>query len=227
VTTRQDDSPDLDFAVTGVRALDHAAVPTLAFALAVSRSGGGPIRSVTLTTAIRIAVARRHYSPGEQAALAQLFGPPQQWATSLQPLAWTRLTTAVPAFDTGTEVELPVACSCEMELAVTKYLHAVREGEVPLDFLFSGTVFHKANDGRLRTAQIPWSKEARWRLPAPLWHELADHHFGGGRWLRLSQGAYDRLNDHRARHMLGGWDEAVHTLLDRATAPAPCDAAGA
>ncbi len=227
MTVHEQDIPDLEFRVTGARALPYAAVPTLAFRLAVARSGGGPVRAVTLTTAIRIAVGRRRYTPAEQASLAEVFGPPEQWSTSLRPLAWTQLTTSLPAFDDTTETDLPVPCSCDMELAVAKYLDAVRDGEVPLDFQFSGTVFHSGPDGRLRTTRISWSKETGYRLPARICHELTDRHFGGQRWLRLPRETYDRLGAHRARHALGGWDATVRSLLDRAADPLPSEPAEA
>jgi Family of unknown function (DUF6084) len=224
--------PDLTFEVTGAEPLRFAAVPTVLFRLAIARSGGGPIRSVNLTTAIQIAVARRRYDRRAQRALAELFGEPERWGTTLRPLAWTRATLVVPPFEDGAEVDLAVPCTCDVELAVHKYFHAVRDGDVPLDFLFSGTVFHAAADGRLQTAQISWAKDTSYRLPAGLWHELMDRYFGGGSWLRLSGDSYDRLSAYRTRHALGGWDDTVRRLLDRAEqdaahAPRTADTAGA
>ncbi|MCI0383070.1 DUF6084 family protein [Streptomyces sp. CNQ085] len=64
--------------------------------------------------------------------------------------AGTRATTVVvPSFEGTTTVGLPVPCPCDTELAVTKYLRAAPDGEVPLDFLFSGTVFFDGGRGRL------------------------------------------------------------------------------
>lgn len=213
---RRMDLPDLEFAVTGARAMSEAAVPTLVFRLALRRSGGGRIRSVSLATDVRIAVARRGYEQADPLVLARLFGQPEQWATSMRPLTWARVTTVVPAFDEHAETDLPVPCSRDMDLAVTSYFHGVRDGEVPLEFLFSGTVFHDGPDGRLRTAQISWSKDASWRLPADLWHETTGRYDGGTSWLPLSPGAYGGLAAHRDRHAFTGWDETVADLLARA-----------
>jgi hypothetical protein len=207
------DIPDLDFAVLGVRPLEHAAVPTLAFRLAVTRTGGGPVRSVTLTTAVRIAVGRRRYQDVDPSALARLFGQPAQWATSMRPLTWAQLTTVVQPFDTSTELDVVVPCHQEHELAVTGYFEAVRTGEVPLDLLFSGTVFFTGEDGRLRTAQISWSKEAACAVPASLWHEVAARYHGGGAWLRLTRETHDALAAYRSRHGLESWDRTVRALL--------------
>ncbi|WP_111604300.1 DUF6084 family protein [Streptomyces sp. Amel2xB2] len=209
------DVPDLDFSVTGARAAADSAVPALAFRLALRRTGGGAVRSVSLTTDVRIDVARRGYDGADPLVLARLFGQPEQWATSMRPLTWARVTTVVPAFDERTETDLQVPCSRDMELAVTSYFHGVREGEVPLDFLFSGTVFHDGPDGRLRTAQISWSKDAAFRLPAGLWQEVTGRYDGGTSWLPLSPGTYGELTAHRDRHALTGWDETVADLLSR------------
>lgn len=219
-------SPDLAFAVTRVEPVAFAAVPTLTFRVAITRSGGGPVRSVSLNTAIRIAAARRGYDTVDHSAMAELFGAPEQWATTLRPLHWTQTTTVVPPFDESTSVDLAVACGTDAELAVTKYFHAVRDGDVPLDFLFSGTVFHTGPDGSLRTAQISWNKDTTYRLPAQLWHGLIDRYYAGSTWLRLSKDTHDRLSAYRARGVLPDWDETVRSLLDR-TEPAAHDTAGA
>ena len=47
----------------------------------------------------------------------------------------------VAGFAGETEVDLPVACTYDFEVAAAKYLHALGDGEVPLLLLFSGTVF--------------------------------------------------------------------------------------
>jgi len=210
------DSPDLGFAVALAEPVAFAAVPTLRFRVAITRDGGGPVRSVNLTTAIRIAAPRRRYGTVSHSAMAELFGAPEQWATTLRPLAWTQTTTVVPPFDDSTSVDLAVPCSTDAELAITKYFHAVRDGDVPLDFLFSGTIFHTAPGGALRTAQISWAKDTTYQLSAQLWHGLIDRYYGGSTWLRLSKDAHDRLSAYRARQVLNGWDETVHSLLDRA-----------
>lgn len=221
------DVPELDFAVTGARPMADTAVPTLAFRLALRRNGGGRVRSVSLSTAVRIAVTRRRYDRADRLTMARLFGQPEQWATSMRPLTWARISTVVPPFDDSTEIDLPVPCTRDTELAVTSYFHAVRDGEVPLDFLFSGTVFHDGPDGRLRTAQISWEKETAYRIPAGLWHEVLGRYGRGTSWLPVSAEAHDALLAHRDRHSLAGWEETVADLLARARrAPAPVPPAG-
>ncbi|MGP3953321.1 DUF6084 family protein [Streptomyces sp. 7N604] len=208
--------PDLAFAITGVEPERYAAVPTLRFRLEITRAGGGPVDSVSLTTAILIDAARRRYGPEARRALTELFGEPQRWGSTMRPLHWARTTVVVPPFDRGTAVDITVPCPYDIELGVTKYLRAVRDGDVPLNFLFGGTVFFRAAEGPLRTAQISWTKDTAYGLPADLWHELIDRYFGGSPWLRLSRETYDRLDAFRAREVLGGWDDTIRGLLERA-----------
>ena len=46
----------------------------------------------------------------------------------------------------------------DFEVAAAKYFHALRDGEIPLLLLFSGTVFYRGDDGML-VDQIPWDRE--------------------------------------------------------------------
>ncbi|MEV0705054.1 DUF6084 family protein [Saccharopolyspora sp. NPDC050389] len=204
--------PELAFDVTGAEPVRMAAVPALNFELHVRRVGGGPVRSINLTTAIRIAPARRRYRAAEQDELVELFGVPQRWATTMRPLPWARLTSVVGPFVDDVVVPLQLACTNDVELAVAKYFHAVRDDAIPLDFLFSGTIFHLGPDERLRTAQIDWSQETTFELAAGLWHEA----IGDTRWVRMSQDSYSRLHDYRRTRALGTWDEAIGALLARA-----------
>ncbi|MGW7356868.1 DUF6084 family protein [Streptomyces sp. NPDC054802] len=215
--------PELTFRVTGAEPDPVAAVPTLRFALELARSGGGPVRAVSLTVMLRIDVLRREHPADTHAALAELFGLPEEWHRSMRPLAWTQTTVHVPSFTDRTTVPFPVACGTDPELAVTKYLRAAKEGTVPLGFLFNGTLFyeHAGTGGApaLRAAAIPWSAEAGYDLPAGIWHGLVERYHGGSPWLRLPRETYDRLDAFRARNVLGSADDAVRALLDRSGAP--------
>lgn len=211
--------PRLSFAVADVRPLEHAAVPTFVFRLSVTRSGGGPVRSLLLGTAIRIDAARARYEHADLSALAELFGQPEQWATSLRPLTWTRLTTIVPPFDTHTHIDLPVPCTGDGERALHTYFRALRTADVPLELLLNGTVFHTGPDGRLATAQLPWDTEAACRLPAARWRELTDRYYGPGTWLRVSSATGERLGAYGTAHGHPDADRAVAALLEAAEAP--------
>jgi hypothetical protein len=100
-----------------------------------------------------------------------------------------------------------------MDVLATRYLDALGDGEVPLEFLFSGTVFYAGPGGLLQIARISWEQEAGFRLPVALWRETLDRHFPGTAWVRLDKERFDRLAAFKARHALATWDDAVDALL--------------
>jgi len=213
--------PELTFAVDAARATEFAAAPTLTFALTVTASGGAAIRSLLLRADVRIALGRRAHDPVTRERLADLFGAPSQWGSAPRSLPWTAATLVVPPFEGATTVGLSVACSYDFEVIATKYLHGVGHGDVPLDFLFSGNVFYAGPDGALRTARLPWDREASFDLPVGVWTELMDHYFPQSAWLRLRKDAFDRLWAYKTRRALPTWEDAIEALLrDREEAAA-------
>jgi hypothetical protein len=205
--------PELRFAVLAAEPAQHAAVPTLRFKLRVESARGEPIRSVLLDAQVRIAARRRAYDSGAEERLFELFGPPSAWGTTLRTLLWTRTTLVVPPFTGSTEVELPVACTYDLEVAAARYFHALDDGDVPLEFLFSGSVFYGGEDGRLQTARLPWESEAEFRMPVAVWRQAMEQHFRGQAWLRLDRESFDRLCAFKARERLATWDDVFTRLL--------------
>lgn len=205
--------PQLQFAVEGASAIPHAASPTLAFALRVAAPDGESIRAVALNVQLQIAAARRTYDAATQGRLVELFAEPERWGSTLRTLFWARAALNVPAFTGETTVELPVACTCDFEVVAARYLHAVRDGIIPIELLFSGSVFYAGEGGALRTGRIPWDAEARYDLPARAWNEAMEAALSGRAWLALGRDAFDRLHAFRAAHALAGWDATVDALL--------------
>jgi hypothetical protein len=210
--------PDLRFQVEGADPERYAAAPLLLFKLRVTEAAGPAtsIHSVALSCQVRIEPGRRRYRPGEQERLVDLFGTPERWAQTLRPMLWTHAAVVVPAFAGETVVDLPVPCSYDFSLAATKYFDALEGGEVPLCFLFSGTIFYEADDGRLQVAQVPWDREATFRLPAATWKGLMEVYYPNGAWLRLRKDVFDRLSQYRSRRGLPSWEQALETLLSAA-----------
>jgi hypothetical protein len=205
-------APELDFEVTGAARVEHAAVPTLRFALRVTADA--PVRSVLLDVQLQIAARRRAYDADAHDRLFELFGPPADWGTTLRTLLWTRATLVVPAFASETTVDLDVPCSYDLEVAASRYLDALRDGDVPLELLFSGSVFYD-QDGRLQTVRLSWDKEAAYALPVRVWKETMERYFKGTAWLRLRKESFDRLSAFKSRHALATWDDALDALLER------------
>jgi hypothetical protein len=109
--------------------------------------------------------------------------------------------------------DMPVTCTYDLEVAATKYFHALEGGEVPLEFLFSGMVFYTGEDGRLQTERISWEKEAEFRMPVRLWKEMMEHYFPNSAWIRLHKDAFNQLYDYKVRRGLPTWEAAVEALL--------------
>jgi len=205
--------PDLEFKLEGAEVADFAAIPSLVFKLRIENLEDEPVRSVALNTQIRIAATGRHYEAAEQERLLELFGEPSRWKDTLRSLLWTHTVLQVPRFSGSTVVDMPVACTYDLEVVAAKYFYALQDGEVPLEFLFSGTIFYAGEDGRLQTTRISWEKEAEFRLPVRLWKEMMDQYFPNSAWVRLRKDAFDQLYDYKVRKGLPTWEATVEALL--------------
>src|SRR5581483_5606328 len=210
--------PDLNFLVDGVESEPYSAVPLLIFKLRIEPADGAvPIRAIALRCQIRIEPGRRKYTARQQEALLELFGAPPQWGQSLRPMLWTHASTMVPAFTGSTVADLPVPCSYDFNVAGTKYFDALGEdGEVPLCFLFSGTIFYEADGGALQTAPISWSKEANFRLPLRVWRRMMEQHYPNSAWLCLNKDVFDRLRRFKIHAGYVTWEQALEELLKAA-----------
>lgn len=205
--------PDLDFKVVGAEVLEFAAVPSLVFKLRIENLEEEPIRSVALNTQIRIAATQRHYETVEQERLLEVFGEPHRWGNTLRSLLWTHTVLQVPRFSGSTVVDMPVPCTYDLEVVAAKYFYALEDGEVPLEFLFSGTVFYAGQGGWLQTSRISWEKEAEFRLPIRLWKEMMEHYFPNSAWIRLQKDAFDLLYNYKVGRGFPTWEAAVESLL--------------
>ena len=210
----RDSAPEIEFAVSAAEPLEYAATPTLKFALDILARGGHPIRSLLLDVQIQIAARRRGYGPDSQGRLLELFGTPDRWATTLRTLPWLRTTVVVPPFTGASTVAVTVPCTYDLEVTAARYLAALEGGEVPLELMFSGSVFYIAPDGRLQTARIPWESEVAYDMPVAVWRRTMDAHFPGSAWLRLGRESYDRLCAYKARHAFASWEATIGALLE-------------
>ncbi|MFG2139985.1 DUF6084 family protein [Streptomyces sp. NPDC048650] len=205
---------DLSFVCTGVRADPYAAGPTLILRLRITAKDAARVHAVALRCQIRIEPARRGYASDEAEALSDLFGERSRWGTSLNPLQFAQVSLVVPGFTGTTEVDLPVPCTYDMDVAAARYFHALRDGEVPLLLLFSGTVF--SGPGGFSVTPVPWDKEAPFRMPVAVWQEMTEQHFPGCGWLRLPRETLDALLAFRSRRALPSWEATVEALLEDA-----------
>lgn len=206
---------DLAFTVVDVTPEPYAATPMLIARIGVSASGDEPVHTIALRCQIRIEPLRRGYSDEEAAGLADLFGPRERWATSQHTFVWQHCTAMVQGFTGSTEVSLPLECTYDFEVAGAKYLHALRDGTVPLQFLFSGTVFRAGAQG-FSVQQVPWDCEDHHRMPVSVWRELIQQHYPGNGWVRLPHDTVKALATYKSERGLLSIDDAVTALLGTA-----------
>ena len=152
----------------------------------VAASGDDPVHAIALRCQVRIEPLRRSYSDDEAAGLLDLFGPRERWAThpTHLPLAalhrdgaglrrrhrrwrfrWTAPTTS----------RSPPPSTC------TRCATA----SLPLQFLFSGTIFVKSERG-FSVQQVSWDCEDRYDMPVTVWRDLIAQHYPNTGWVRLS-----------------------------------------
>jgi hypothetical protein len=207
--------PELNFQVDGAEPERYAAAPLLLFKLRVTEAGTppAPVHAVALRCQVRIEPARRRYTAAEQQRLLDLFGTPERWGQTLRPMLWAQVSAVVPSFSGGCAVDLAVPCSFDFSLAATKYFDALEGGDIPLCFLFSGTIYYEAADGALQVTQVPWEKEAYFRLPAAAWRSLMDAYYPNTAWLGLRKDVFDRLSRYKSRQGLMTWERTLERLL--------------
>jgi len=206
--------PDLNFTVTGVEATAHAVTPLITFQMEVINTPPDEsIHTVILQCQIQIETIRRQYNGAEKAKLLDLFGEPERWGQTLRTMLWTHAHTTIRGFTGQTTVQLPVACTYDLNVAGTKYFYALEEGEVPLRFLFSGTVFYAGQSRGLQVTQISWDKEATFRLPVRVWQEMIDRYYPNTAWLYLHKDVFDRLYQYKVKRGLPTWEDTLRSLL--------------
>lgn len=210
---------ELQFVVLDAQPAAQLASPGIVFRLRISRSGGGRVHALLLRMQVQLDARRRRYRADEQVRLYELFGEPSMWDRTVRTIEWAHVSIAVPSFDGAIDIDVPVACTYDLDVASAVYLHALRDGDVPLTCLFRGTVF-TGSRGALAVEPIQCDGEAVFRMPVRLWREAMDRFFPGGGWIRLRQDTIDRLQALRGQLACVTWDDTIDTLLQGAQAPA-------
>ena len=206
---------ELDFECLGAQPDRSAAAPTIALRLRITESSSQPVHAIALRCQLRIEPIRRHYDESEASALRDLFGERARWGETLKPMQLAFVSHTVPSFTDSIEIDLLLPCSYDFDVAANKYLYALADGEVPLLMLFNGTVFTTGSNG-FSVAPVPWHKQARFRLPVPVWRQAMQLHFPGTAWLRLAEDTFGALYRYRVAHDQLSWDEAIQRLLKEA-----------
>lgn len=216
--------PELDFQITGAEAVTHGLSPLIHFHLQVSGPSGEQIEMLLLQAQIQLQCPQRSYSTEEQMRLVELFGPPENWGQTLRNRLWTHVQATAGPFTGSVQTVLPVLCTFDLNLAVTKYFYGLTEGEVPLLFLFSGSVFYRGSEERLQVQRISWNKECGYRMPLATWREMMQQHYPVNSWVYLRRDVFDRLYAFKRTAGLATWDEAITLLLGATKSSEPSEA---
>jgi hypothetical protein len=203
---------DLIFGCTDANAERYAATPTISFQLTLTERSGVRVHAIALRCQIRIEPHRRRYSAAEAERMHDLFGDPSRWAETVKPIQLATVTMMVPSFTAVTEIEFPMPCTYDLEVASARYLHGLDDGTVPLLMLFSGTVFVATETG-YSVELVPWSSEASYRMPVTVWKDVVEAHFPNSAWLRCTRETLDELSAFKAKRALPTWDATLTTLL--------------
>ncbi len=203
---------ELAFAVVDIQPEPYAAAPQLTARLRITEATGAAVHAIALRCQVRILPQRRGYADEEEGGLLDLFGERGRWPSTLKSFLWLQCSTMVQGFTGSTEADLALPCTFDFDVAAAKYLNALRDGEIPLELLFSGTVFTKGQTG-FGVEQVPWDLEASYRLPVAAWHRLMDQYFPNAGWIRLDRDVLAALSRYKSARGLTSWEATVETLL--------------
>jgi Family of unknown function (DUF6084) len=203
------------FGVLDIAPEPYAVTPILAAQVGIAATGADPVHAIALRAQVRIEPLRRSYSDEEAAGLLDLFGPRQRWSETQRTFLWQHSTAMVPGFTGATQVTLPLECTYDFEVTAAKYLHALRDGVVALQFLFSGTIFTKGERG-FSVQQVSWDCDDTYAMPVQVWRDLITQHYPDRGWLRLGHDTIAALAEHKAARGFLDLDAAVTALLEHA-----------
>lgn len=207
--------PDLGFQIEHAETVPYAATPTVCFRMrVVNGTAGEKLHSIALRCQIQLEVTKRKYTAEDKKKLRDLFGEPERWSQTLRNMLWTHVSSVVPAFLGETTVQLQVPCSFDFNVGATKYFYGLGQGEIPLLFQFSGSVFYQNGDGALSVSPISWDKEAKFRLPLQVWRETMDTYYPNSAWLCLRRDAFDRLYQYKVRNGIPTWEQTLERMFE-------------
>ena len=129
-------------------------------------------------------------------------------------MLWTHANVMVPRFSGSTVADIPVPCTFDFNVAATKYFHGVTNGDLPLCFQFSGTVFYQGEDGAMQVAPISWDKEAKYRLPVKVVEGLDGNVLSRiQRVAFLAPRSFERLYRFKVREGITTWEAALERVF--------------
>lgn len=202
----------LQFSVATASADSRAISPTVRLHMQ-ARAEGDPIAALALRARIQIEPSLRNYAPDEEQGLESLFGARERGARWITPLQWNEASTVVGAFDGQTEFDLRIPCTYDAHVTSSKYLTALKGGEIPVRIFFNGTIFRGAASG-FQAEMLPWDLDCTARIPLQTWQDAMDECFPDQTWIRVDRATFDALTRYRASRALRDWDSTLTDLLN-------------
>src|SRR4029078_11798931 len=108
---------DITFAVHDVAPEPYAVTPILMARIGIASVAEDPVHAIAVRGQVRIEPSRRQYTDDEAAELIDLFGPRDRWAATQHSFLWQHATVMVPGFTDTTQVNLPLECTYDFEVA--------------------------------------------------------------------------------------------------------------
>ncbi|MDQ3850477.1 MAG: DUF6084 family protein [Actinomycetota bacterium] len=208
--------PAVTFEVLGATHDPISLAPTLRLQLGVSEASGREVYAITLTAQVNLDPARREYDAETRKELFELFGMPERWPSTTRSFVWANVETMVHSFSGAGTFSLEIPCTADLESAVSRYIEALPDGDVPITLHFSGRVMYPAEGGRLQVAGIPWSTSCSYRVPISVWQNMMKHHHGQSTILRLHKDTMQALLRYKTARGLPNFDACVAGLLEAA-----------
>jgi hypothetical protein len=212
-TSAPSDVPTPTFTVLGADVVKIASGPTLKFTVGVNEPQGREVFTIALVVQIQLDPAKRKYDNETKAKLIELFGEPSRWPATTRAMPWAEIHVLVPTFTGAGTFEVPMLSNFDMELAATKYLYSLPDGEVPLSFHFSGSIYYRGHDGGIQIVQVPWSASADFRLPIERWRSMVDFYYPNTAWVAMRRQTLDELLKYKASEGLATFDACLRQLL--------------
>lgn len=204
---------ELSFQIEGAEVVPFAASPLLNLKTRIRATDSELcIHNILLQCQVQIEPTRRPYIDEEKIKLQDLFGDPIRWGQTLRPILWSNVNVVVPSFACETLANIPVPCTFDFNIASTKYLYGLEGGEIPICVFFSGTVFY-ANAEGFRLTKIPWDREAKFRLPVPLWKEMMEMYYPNASWVCLQRDVFDQIYRYKTARGIPTWEQTFEKLL--------------
>jgi hypothetical protein len=202
----------LTFDVLDITADRYAEAPQLSARVRVAETSGAIVHAVALRVQIMLEPQRRTYDDVEADGLLDQFGERARWKDTVKPFLWTFASAMVPGFTGSTEFDLPIPVTYDFEVTASKYLHALRDGTIPIRMMYSGTLFTRGDAG-FAVQRIAWHLESAYQLPVAVWTELMDHFYPNAGWLRMDRETIAALVRYKGAHGLTSWDQVFARLL--------------